>query len=198
MGRQDPRVDVYIEKSQPFAKPILRYIRTAVHAGCPEVEETLKWSAPHFDYKGVMCGMAAFKEHVRFGFWKSQLLDPGSTWGGEGLAQFGNVKSIDDLPPRKELVSLVKRAAKLNDEGVKTPRMKSAPKPAPKVPLDFAAALKKNRKAQAAFDAFSPSHKREYVEWITEAKQAATRERRIATALEWISEGKSRNWKYQP
>ncbi|HJR61900.1 MAG TPA: YdeI/OmpD-associated family protein [Vicinamibacterales bacterium] len=196
MGRKDPRVDAYIEKSQPFAKPILKYIRKAVHAGCPEVEETLKWSAPHFDYKGVMCGVAAFKEHIRFGFWKSQLLDAGGRGVGEGMTQFGCVRSIDDLPPEKTLVALVRQAARLNDEGVKAPRKRPAPKATLKTPPDFAAALKKNRKAQAAFDAFSPSHKREYVEWITEAKQEATRQRRIATALEWLEAGKPRHWKY--
>jgi hypothetical protein len=195
MGRKDPRVDAYIEKSRPFAKPILKYIRKAVHAGCPDVEETLKWSAPHFDYKGVMCGMAAFNEHIRFGFWKSKLLDAAGS--GEGMDQFGSIKSIDDLPPEKTLVALVKQAARLNDEGVKVPRPKSAPKPALEMPGDFAAALKKNKAAKAAFDAFSPSHRREYLEWILDARQPATRDRRIATTLEWLGEGKSRNWKYQ-
>ncbi len=197
MGKKDPRVDAYIGKSQPFAKPILRYIRKAVHAGCPGVEETLKWSMPHFDYKGVMCGMAAFKRHCGFGFWKARLLEGVGDKGAEAMGQFGCIKSIDDLPPEKKLIALVKQAARLNEEGVKAPRPKTAPKGALAVPGYFSAALKKNRKAQAAFDALSPSHKREYVEWITEAKQEATRARRMATALAWLAEGKSRNWKYQ-
>jgi len=194
MGKKDPRVDAYIAKAQPFARPILKHIRKAVHAGCPEVEETLKWSVPSFEYKGVMCGMAAFKEHIRFGFWKSQLL--GASAGGEGLAQHGLVKSIDDLPPENELIALVRKAAQLNEQGVKVPRAKAVPKPPPDTPAPFAAALKKNKKAQANFDAFPPSHKREYIEWITDAKQQATRDRRIETAVEWIAEGKQRNWKY--
>ena len=196
MGKKDPRVDAYIEKSQPFARPILKYIRKAVHAGCPGVEETLKWSVPHFDYKGVMCGMAAFKEHIRFGFWKAQLLGLPAAAGGEGMSQFGVVKSLDDLPPEKALIALVKKAAELNEQGVKAPRARSAPKPPLKMPAPFADALKKNRKASAAFEAFPPSHKREYVEWITDAKQDATRDRRIAAAIQWIAAGKSRNWKY--
>lgn len=197
MGTRDPRVDAYIRKSQPFARPILEFIREAVHAGCPDVEESLKWSVPHFEYKGSICGMAAFKEHVRFGFWKSQLLGLGSATDGEGMAQFGQVKSIGDLPSEKRLVALVKQAAELNEQGVKVPRMRTAPKPPLKMPPYFAGALKKNRKAFASFERFSPSHKREYIEWITEAKQDATRDRRIATAVEWIAAGRSRNWKYE-
>jgi uncharacterized protein YdeI (YjbR/CyaY-like superfamily) len=198
MATTDPRVDAYIEKSQPFARPILKYIRKSVHAGCPGVQETVKWGMPHFDYKGPLCGMAAFKEHCALGFWKATLLgmDTGKTT--EAMGQFGCVKSIADLPSAPKLIALVKLAAKLNDEGVKAPRASKAPKGRVRVPTDFAAALalKKNRKAQAAFEGFSPSHRREYIEWITEAKQQTTRERRMATAIEWLSEGKSRNWQY--
>lgn len=196
MAKKDPRVDAYIEKAPPFARPILEHIREAVHAGCPDVEETLKWNVPHFDHNGMLCGMAAFKAHVRFGFWKSQLLGLPASDSGDGLAQFGRVTSVADLPAQKQLISLVKRAARLNEQGAKVPRVKAAPKPPPRVPRAFAAALKKNRKALATFQAFSPSHKREYVEWIADAKQDATRDRRIATALEWLAEGKARNWKY--
>ena len=194
MGKKDPRVDAYIEKAQPFARPILKSIRKAVHEGCPDVEETLKWSVPAFDYKGILCGMAAFKAHVTFGFWKSQLMDLPST--GDGMGQFGQVKSLDDLPTEKELIALVKRAAALNDQGVRAPRPKTAAKPPLETPASFSTALRKNKKAQKRFDDFSPSHRREYIEWITEAKQEATRDRRIATAVEWIAEGKPRNWKY--
>lgn len=196
MGRKDPRVDAYISRSQPFAKPVLAFIRKAVHTGCPDVSETVKWSVPHFEHRGPICGMAAFKEHVRFGFWKSQLLDLGGA-RGEGMAQFGQVRSIADLPSEKKLIGLVKKAAELNEQGVTVPRPRPPQKPPASVPPDFAAALKKNRKALTHFEKFSPSHKREYIEWITEAKQAATRERRIATALEWIAEGKARHWKYE-
>jgi hypothetical protein len=197
MARTDPRVDAYIAKARPFAQPILEHLRRTVHAGCPHVEETLKWGTPHFHYKGIICGMAAFKEHVRFGFWKSALLAvPRSE--GEGLAQFGPVRSIDDLPPRKQLVALVKKAAQLNAAGVKAPRTtKAAPSKLVKVPDYVLAALQTSNKARATFEAFSPSHRREYVEWITEAKRPETRERRLATMLEWLKEGKPRNWKYQ-
>lgn len=196
MGKKDPRIDAYIEKAQPFARPILKRIRKAVHAGCPDVEETLKWSAPHFDYKGVMCGVAAFKEHIRFGFWKAHLLDS-RIKEGQGMVQFGCIKSMDDLPEESKLIALVRAAARLNDDGVKTPRAKKPPKPPLKMPAELAAALKQHAKAHATFEAFSPSHKREYLEWIIEAKQPATRARRIATTIEWLSEGRTRNWKYQ-
>jgi hypothetical protein len=200
MGRRDPRVDAYIAKSAPFARPILTHIRQAVHAGCPDVEETMKWSAPHFVYKGMLCGMASFKAHCGFGFWKASLLKArgGGTKSDEAMGQFGRIVSVDDLPGLKQLVALVREAAALNDEGVKVPRRKkAAPKPPPTPPADFMKALRANRKALAAFTAFSPSHKREYIEWISEAKTAETRQRRMATALEWLSEGKARHWKYQ-
>jgi uncharacterized protein YdeI (YjbR/CyaY-like superfamily) len=198
MGTRDPRVDAYLAKSAPFAKPILSHIRKAVHAGCPDVEETMKWSFPHFVYKGVLCSMASFKEHCAFGFWKSSLLghDAGKK-SSEAMGQFGRITSVTDLPSSSQLVALVRKAAVLNDHGVKAPRKKSAPKPVPTAPADFLRALRRNARALAAFKASSASHKREYIEWITEAKSDQTRQRRIATALEWLSEGKSRNWKYE-
>ena len=191
----DPRVDAYIEKAQPFAKPILRQLRKTVHAACPEVVETIKWGVPAFEYKGPMCGMAAFKAYCTFGFWKSSLLDLDGA--DNPMSAFGRLASVNDLPPEKTMVALIKRAKTLNDEGIKVPREKKPAKPPAKMPPYFAAALKKNKKAQAVFDSFSPSHRREYIEWITDAKQESTRDRRIAQAIEWIAQGKGRNWKYQ-
>ena len=199
MASTDPRVDAYIGKSAPFARPILTHIRKAVHAGCPDVEETMKWSAPHFVYKGMLCGMASFKAHCAFGFWKASLLKTsGGTKSDEAMGQFGRIASVDDLPGSKQLAALVRQAAALNDQGVKVPRRKKAAlKLPPTAPADFMKALRANKKALAAFTAFSPSHKREYIEWISEAKTVETRQRRMATALEWLSDGKARNWKYQ-
>ncbi len=198
MAKKDPRVDAYIKKAQPFAKPILTHIRKAVHAAVPGVEETMKWSSPHFDYKGIFCGMSAFKEHVGFGFWKAGLMKdilPGD--GGLSAAgQFGKIRSIDDLPNDKELARIIKFAKQLNDDEVKAPPMRKGPRPALKAPKDLLAALAKNKQAQATFENFPPGQKREYIAWVTEAKQAATRESRIKTAVEWIAEGKFRNWKY--
>jgi len=195
MGSTDPRVDAYIANAEPFARPILAHIRTSVHAGCPEVEETIKWSFPHFTYKGMLCSMASFKEHCSFGFWRGSLLDvpPGTS-----MSQFGRITSLDDLPRSKELVSLVRRAALMNDDGVKMPRPKRPVKKAPpRAPADLQKALRARARAQTAFRALSPSHRREYIEWITEAKTDATRRRRIATTIEWLTQGKSRNWKYE-
>jgi uncharacterized protein YdeI (YjbR/CyaY-like superfamily) len=196
MGTRDPRVDACIADAQPFARPILTFIRKAVHAGCPDVEETLKWGRPAFMYKGILCGMAAFKEHVVFGFWNGAAMDGLGNAGGDATRRFERITSIDALPTAKTFVGLVRRAAALQDRGVKAPRMKRAPKAPLTEPDDLLAALKKNRKARTAYDAFSPSHKREYVEWITEAKTSATRKRRLDTAIEWMAEGKPRNWKY--
>ena len=198
MGKRDPRVDAYIAKSADFAKPILTHIRAVVHEGCPEVEETLKWGMPHFDYKGMMCGMAAFKQHCTFGFWKGSLVLGGDKKDVDGMGQFGRIQKVSDLPPKKTLIGCIRKAKQLNDDGVAAPHLANRrKKPDIAMPAYFSAALKKNRKAQAAFDAFSPSHRREYLEWITEAKTEATREKRMETALEWIADGKSRNWKYQ-
>jgi uncharacterized protein YdeI (YjbR/CyaY-like superfamily) len=198
MAAKDPRVDAYIAKARPFAQPILRRIRAAVHAGCPGVTETIKWSVPAFDYKGPLAGMAAFKAHCIFGFWKGALMkSTPKDKAGAAMGQFGRFESVDDLPSEHAIVRMVKEAAALNDAGVKVPRVTKA-KPALKAPADMLAAIKKNRKAQQTYDAFSPSARREYIEWITGAKSDDTRVKRLATAVQWLSEGKPRNWKYMP
>jgi uncharacterized protein YdeI (YjbR/CyaY-like superfamily) len=196
MGARDPRFDAYIAKSADFAKPILTHLRELVHAACPDAQETVKWQSPSFEYKGLLCGMAAFKEHCTFGFWKHELLL--GDRNGDAMGSFGRITSLKDLPSDRTLSGLIKKAAKLNVEGVKTPRKPAAPKPPLTVPTFLTSALKKNAAARKSFDAFSPSHKREYVEWLTEAKTDATRDKRLTTALEWMAEGKSRNWKYMP
>ena len=198
MGTRDPRIDAYIAKSADFAKPILTHLREVVHSACPDVEETMKWSAPHFMYKGMLCGMSSFKEHCAFGFWKGSLvLDGDAAKAADAAGQFGRITKVSDLPPKKTIQAYVKKAMELNDNGVKTPqRRKPGVKKELVVPDYFLAALKKNKKALATFETFSPSHKREYVEWITEAKGEDTRQRRLEQAVEWMAEGKSRHWKY--
>src|SRR5205807_7790002 len=200
MATKDPRIDAYIAKSADFAKPILKHLRKIVHTGCPQVEETMKWSMPHFDYKGMMCGMAAFKEHCAFGFWKADLiLDRDKPAEKSGMGSFGCIKSLADLPSEKTLIGYVKKAAALNAAGIKAPGRTQPKKRKPlPMPDDFTAALKKNAKARKTFENFSPSHRREYIEWITEAKREETRKERMATSLKWLADGKTRNWKYQP
>jgi uncharacterized protein YdeI (YjbR/CyaY-like superfamily) len=197
MGTRDPRVDAYIARSAEFARPILIHLREIVHSACRVVEETLMWTAPHFLYLGMRAGMSAFKAHCAFGFWKGSLVT-----GGDGgleapaMGQFGRITSLDDLPPERVIAGYVKQAMKLNEEGVSAPKRRKTPKPDPVMPEELAAALRKNPKARAIFEAFSPSHQREYVEWIAEAKGEDTRQRRLANAIEWMAEGKARNWKY--
>lgn len=194
-------VDDYIAKSEEFAKPILEKIRKAVHTACPDVEEKMRWSFPHFDHKGVMISMAAFKQHCAMTFWKESIMaDPEGLFSkdSEGMGSLGKITALKDLPSEKVLKGYVKEAMRLNDEGISVPKKRAAKKAKPlAVPDYFSEALKKNKKAQKAFEGFSPSHRNEYVEWITEAKQEKTRERRMAQAIEWLSEGKSRNWKYE-
>lgn len=197
MPTPDPRIDAYIAKAAPFARPILEHLRHLVHVGCPGVVETIKWSAPAFDFEGPLANMAAFKAHAVFGFWKGSLVFESAT-EKEAMGQFGRIRSLDDLPADRTIVALVRKAAKLNASGAKVPRPLKHPKPALATPPDLAAALKKNAKARATFEGFPPGHRREYVEWIVETKTDATRARRLATTLEWLAEGKSKNWKYQP
>jgi len=198
MPTLDRRIDAYIAKAAPFAQSILKELRAAVHAGCSDVVETMKWSTPSFEYKGVLCGMAAFKKHAMFGFWKHQLLADLLPKGDQSaFGRFGELTSVMDLPIRAAIVKIVKAAARLNEEGAKVPRPVRAKRPPVRTPPFFMAALKKNPQALANYEAFSPSHKREYVEYLTEAKQDDTRQRRLKTAIEWIADGKARNWKYE-
>lgn len=194
MGKRDPRVDAYIAKSAAFARPILTRLREVVHASCPDVRETMKWSMPHFDYQGPLCGMSAFKEHCAFGFWKGSLIVENPST--EAMGQLGRIRSLRDLPPKKTLGAWIRKGMALNEQGVKVPRAAKPKKPAVKVPADLRKALDGNAKARDTFAGFSPSHRREYVEWIEDAKRPPTRAKRVATAVEWLAEGKARNWKY--
>jgi uncharacterized protein YdeI (YjbR/CyaY-like superfamily) len=200
MGKRTKEVDAYIAKAPAFAKPILKEIRDRMHQGCPDVEEVLKWSVPHFDHKGPLAGMAAFKAHAVFGFWKTGLLkDPKGLLKAEGGAAMNGrrLTSVKDLLPKAAMLGFIQQAAALNEAGVKPLSKPRGPAKPMAVPADLMAAIRRNRKALATFENFSPSHRNEYVEWITEAKQEATRERRLVQAVEWMAEGKPRNWKYR-
>ena len=197
MATVDPRVDAFIEKKAAFAQPILRHIRAVVHRACPEVEETIKWGMPSFTYKGrILAGMAAFKEHATFGFWRSKEVT-GTDEAESAIGQFGRLTSIADLPDDVSLEAMIRKAAGLIDSGTKAPRPLKHPKPVLTLPDDLGAALAANKAAHATYDGFPPGQKREYVDWITEAKRPETRARRVAQAIEWMAEGKRRNWKYE-
>ena len=196
MKNANPQVDAYIAKAAPFAQPIIRKLRALFHKACPDIEEKIKWGAPSFEHKGMVGGVAAFKNHASFGFWRQDALpDPLSLFRGSGFVASGKITDVSQLPPDKVLLTYIRNAVKLNEKGP-PPRKKGKPKPPPKVPPDFLAALRKNRKAMATFDSFPLSQKREYIDWITEAKRPETRKTRLATSIQWLSEGKRRNWKY--
>lgn len=198
MPPTDPRVDAYIEKSAEFARPILRHLRKLVHQGCPEIEETIKWGFPHFVLDGIVCSMASFQAHCAFGFWRgAEVTSTGRQ--REAMGQFGRIAALGDLPADREIVALVRRAAELDATGPKKAPPRKHPKPEIALPEDLAAALAKRGRAaaRATWERLPPSHRRDYLEWITEAKTEATRSRRLATTLEWLAEGKSRNWKYE-
>lgn len=203
MGTYNKAIDAYIAKSADFARPILEHFRELVHIACPDAEEKMKWSFPHFDYGNeMMCSMAAFKHHAVIGFWKASLMkDPVLSENAKSevsMGHFGKLTTLKDLPSDKKIMAWIKEAMKLNDDGIKLiPKPRSAEKSPLVIPDHFFKALAKNKKAKVIFDAFSPSHKREYSEWITEAKTEATRDKRMASAIEMIQEGKSRHWKYQ-
>jgi len=205
MGKKDPRIDAYISKAQDFAQPILSHLRQLVHTACPDVEETWKWSFPHFMYKGaILCSMAAFKQHAVFGFWKASLMQDADAVltikDRESMGHLGKLETLKDLPKDAVLKKYIKAAMKLNEEGVKLParsQVKDGEKKELEIPDYFTKELKKNKAAKEHFSKFSYSGKKEYIEWFEEAKTDATREKRITQALDWIAEGKSRHWKYK-
>lgn len=203
MEQYDARVDAFIEKTADFAKPILEYLRELVHETSPLLTETIKWGFPFFDYKGVVCQMGAFKEHCSFGFWKATLLsDPHQVLmnGDGGAGNFGRITKIEDLPSKEILQDFIRQAIALNEDGKKisAPVKKAAAlKTELVIPEYFTEFLTTYPNASLNFDRSSYSHKKEYVEWILEAKTEATRIKRMTTAAEWISEGKSRHWKYK-
>jgi uncharacterized protein YdeI (YjbR/CyaY-like superfamily) len=201
MIQKDKRIDAYILKSADFAKPVLNHLRSLVHNACPKVEETIKWGFPHFDYKGMMCSMAAFKQHCAFGFWKTALMKDAKEMISQNeyaMGHMGKIRSLKDLPPDKKITAWIKEAMKLNDDDVKLPeRKKRDANKEIEIPGVLQKALDKNKTAATTFTSFSPSHKREYIEWITEGKTEETKNKRTATTIEWLKEGKSRNWKYE-
>ena len=194
---QDSRIDAYIDRAQPFARPILKHVRERVHAVVPEAEETMKWSSPAYVLGGkILLMTAAFKQHAALNFWRGQELR-GEKANADAMGQFGKIASLADLPADAELDRLIRDAAELTKSAPAPRKTKHEPKPPPQIHPDFAAALVKAPKAQGALDGFPPSAQRDYLEWISEAKQDATRAKRIATAVEWLSEGKRRHWKYE-
>src|SRR5262249_3786836 len=191
MPTVDPRIDDYIERSADFAKPVLKHIRKLVHKAAPDIKETMKWSFPHFDQKGTVCSMAAFKEHCAFGFWKQSLLE-GNAFPAEktAMGSFGRISSVKDLPNEKTMLKLIRDAVKLNEDGIKVPKPKKVePKKDLVVPDDLSKALAKSKKASAAFEKFPYSCKKEYIDWITEAKTEPTRNKRLSQTMEWLAEG---------
>lgn len=198
---KDERIDVYIEKSAEFAQPILNHLREIIHKAVPDIHETMKWSFPHFEYKkSILCSMAAFKQHCSFGFWLGSLMKDTENImkpiGETGMGQFGKIASIGDLPSKEIITQYIYQAVELIDSGAKLEKKAPVQLKELIIPEDLQAALKNNSKAMATFELFSPSNRKEYVEWIAEAKTESTRQKRLETAIEWMSEGKIRHWKY--
>ncbi len=201
---RNPAVDAYIAKSAEFARPILAHLRPLMHKTCPQIEETMKWSVPHFEHKGIVANMAAFKQHAVFGFWSQKLLkeelgkDSDGMFPNAGESSMGGrkIRALADLPSDAVLIRAIKVAVSLNEEGIR-PKRDVKKKPPVKPPPYLVAALRKNARAKKTFQGFTPSQQREYVDWLTEAKRDATRDKRLATTIEWLAEGKQRNWKYQ-
>jgi len=197
MGTRDRRIDTYIAKAAPFSRPILAHLRDVVHETCPDVEETIKWSAPTFMYRGMMAGMAAFKEHAMFGFWKGSLIvDDKNANAQSGMGQFGRITKLSDLPSKKVLTGYIKKAMELNESGAKVVREPKRDKKPVTMPKALSTALARDKKAKLAFEAMSPSHRKEYMEWIGEAKRDETRATRLQKTIAQLKEKKSLNWKY--
>jgi hypothetical protein len=196
MADRDKRIDAYIAKAAPFARPILTHLRAVVHLACPDVEETLKWGAPAYTHQGILCITAAFKAHCALVLWRAPLI-VGAVKSRDARGHFGKLTAVKDLPSKTVLIGLLKQAVKLNETGAKkSQRIKGRPKKGVATPADLAGGLKKSAKASAEWSEFSSSAKREYIDWITEAKRPETRAERLKTTLKWVAEGKQRNWKY--
>lgn len=200
-SNRDPRIDAFIARAAPFARPILEHVRALVHRASPEIEETLKWSMPAYTYRGaIVCITGAFKAHCSFIFWHAEMRKIAGRDSGkadDAMGVFGRIESLADLPSEAKLLRYLKTALQLVETGVPArSASRGKPKPAPAMPADLKSALKKNAKADATFAKFSPSHRREYIEWINEAKRDETRQKRLATTIEWLAAGKPRNWKY--
>jgi len=194
----DKRIDAVIAKSAPFARPILTHLRATIHKACPDVVETIKLGMPAFDYHGPLCQFAAFKQHTVFGFWKASLLEGTDKKALEAMGNFGRITSVKDLPSVRELTRIIKAAMKLNEEGKKVPRVLKHPSVTKlRAPADFTAALNRNAKAATFFTSLPPGQRGEYIAWITGAKQDATRATRLKTSVEWLAQGKRKNWKYE-
>jgi uncharacterized protein YdeI (YjbR/CyaY-like superfamily) len=199
MRSRSAEVDDYIAGAADFARPILKKIRSLFHKACPEIQETIKWGFPHFEYKGIVASMAAFKRHAAFGFWKAKVLAGASgifAGKGESASRMAKLTSVSQLPTDEIFLTFIREAVALNERGVQVPKKPPRRRPVLEMPEDLMLALKKNKKARATFEGFSPTNRRDYIEWITEARQDETRHKRLATAIEWMAEGKPRNWKY--
>lgn len=199
----DPRIDTYIDEAATFARPILKHLRHLVHEGCPDVAETVKWSCPFFESSGrILCNMAAFKAHCVFGFWHQGMQEVLGGVGAkrdEAMGSFGRISSLDDLPADKSMLRFIKEAVRLNASDAPARPKSNTAQAAQElsVPDDLAAILKKHAKAAKTFTAFSRSKRKEYIDWLIDAKRPETRQSRLATTIEWLAEGKSRNWKYE-
>ncbi len=192
---KNPKVDEYIANSKEFAQPILKKLRALVHHAHPDIEEKIKWGMPSFEYKGMLFGMSSFKNHCAFGFWKQKLIK-GLDGSEDGMGSLGKLKSLEDLPSDEILLMLMKEAVLLNEKGIQLPKVTQKSQEM-EVPNSLLEALEKQPKAKDVFENFSPSHRKEYIMWIVEAKQEATKQKRIAQTIEWLNEGKKRNWKYE-
>jgi uncharacterized protein YdeI (YjbR/CyaY-like superfamily) len=204
MGKTDKRIDHYIAGSAVFARPILNHLRLLVQTACPEAEETIKWGFPHFMFDDrILCSMASFKQHCSFIFWQAEAMeDPQNILekvGRTAMGHLGRITTLSELPPDHMMKAYIRESARLIQEGVKPPA-KPRPKPGVKkslaIPDYFRKALAANKKALKTFEAFSATNKKDYLEWVEEAKTEPTRNKRLSTAIEWMSEGKPRNWKY--
>jgi uncharacterized protein YdeI (YjbR/CyaY-like superfamily) len=196
MSKKDKRVDAYIAKQKPHAQPVLKKIREMVHEAAPDCEEDIKWGAPAFMQGGILLIMAGFKEYSAVNFWNGGHFIPEDRREGAGAGNLGKIYSVKDLPSKKEFGGWVKKAVELAGSGVNPVKRATKPKKELAMPDYFMSAIRKNKKALATYEQFSPSAQRDYIEWITDAKGEDTRDRRVTQAVEWMAEGKPRNWKY--
>src|SRR5438270_1264994 len=168
-------------------RPILVRLRRIFRQASPKLEEAIKWGVPCYLFKGPVGGFAAYKQHVSWGLWKSRALnDPEGLLGRGVSVMAGKITKVSEIPPAAKIIALIEQVIALNEAGIKSPKP-----PEPELPADFAAAMKKAGKAARHYAAFTPARKWQYVNWVTQAKRAETRAKRIEIAVERIGEGKT-------
>lgn len=196
MNEASENITAYIEKATPEFKEVMIALRSVLNNPNFDIKEDWKWGAPNFNNEGMICWLAHFRNHVGMNFFKGTLIKDKYNLFTHYREEKGNrqlkFSDINQIIP-EQIEYYIEEAIKLNQENIKVVKKEIDTS----LPLDLETELNNNPKAKMFFESLAPSYKRDYIEWIEEAKREATRTKRLATTMEWLSEGKKKNWKYE-